>query len=103
MLKNGYLKSTDITGKKNYYSDANGDLSEGEVINLREINIQGLKMYNVKASIVKNLDAPLLLGQTAISKLGVVQLDLNANTLTILNKKMLPPHLMIFPTILTVV
>jgi len=87
MLKNGYLNSSDITGKKSYYSDANGDLSAGEIINLREIDIQGLKLYNVKASIVTNLNAPLLLGQTAINKLGVVQLDLNTNTLTILNSK----------------
>jgi uncharacterized protein (TIGR02145 family) len=85
MLKNGYLSKNDIIGTSNY-SDANGDISEGININLREIEIQGLKLYNVKAAIVKNLDAPLLLGQTAINKLGVIQLDLNSNTLIILSK-----------------
>jgi len=90
MLKNGYLEENDITGEKKFYSDANGDLSEGEVIVLREIDIQGLKLYNVKASIVKELNAPLLLGQSAISKLGVVQLDLVANTLTILTNQNKP-------------
>jgi uncharacterized protein (TIGR02145 family) len=91
MLKNGYLSKNDILGTSNY-SDANGDISEGININLREIEIQGLKLYNVKAAIVKNMDAPLLLGQTAISKLGVVQLDLNSNTLTILSNILFKPE-----------
>lgn len=85
MFKNGYLTKNDIIGTSNYF-DANGDISEGINIILREIDIQGLKLYNVKASIIKNMDAPLLLGQTAISKLGTVQLNLNDNTLTIANK-----------------
>ena len=85
MFKNGYLNKNDIIGTSNY-SDANGNISEGINIILREIEIQGLKLFNVKASIVKNMDAPLLLGQSAISKLGVVQLDLISNTLTIITK-----------------
>lgn len=86
MFKNGYLSKNDITGVSNYL-DANGDISEGININLREIEIQGLKLYNVEASIVKNMDAPLLLGQSAISKLGNIQINLNDNTLTIMNSK----------------
>jgi len=86
MLHNGKLTKSDIIGTSNY-QDANGDITEGIVINIKEIQIAGLKMTNIKASVVKNLDAPLLLGQTAISKLGKIQLDLNNNTLTILNGK----------------
>ena len=86
MLKNDYLSKDDILGKSNYI-DANGDITEGVNIILREVEIGGLKLYNVKSSVVTNLKAPLLLGQSAISKLGVVQLDLEANTLTILNRK----------------
>jgi clan AA aspartic protease (TIGR02281 family) len=84
MLKNGYLLVSDIIGS-NKFSDANGNISEGVIINLKEIEIAGLKLYNVKASIVKNNKAPLLLGQTAIGKLGKIQLDLEQNTLTILS------------------
>ena len=62
-------------------------ISEGVIINLKEIEIAGLKLYNVKASIVRNNKAPLLLGQSAIGKLGVIQLDLEKNTLTILSGK----------------
>lgn len=86
MLKNGKLTQGDIIGTANYV-DANGGITEGIVINIKEIEIAGLKMTNIKASVVKNLKAPLLLGQTAISKLGKIQLDLNNNTLTILNGK----------------
>lgn len=86
MLKNGYLNRTDITGTNKYF-DATGNLNEGIIILLKEIEIAGLKLYNVKASIVKNNRAPLLLGQSAISKLGKIQLDLAQNTLTIFTGK----------------
>ena len=85
MLKNGYLDSNDILGTSNYL-DANGNLSEGIIINLKEIEIAGIKLLNVRASIVKNMKAPLLLGQTAISKLGNIQVNLQSNTITILNE-----------------
>lgn len=86
MLKNGYLDTNDIIGTSKYL-DANGDISEGVVINLKEIEIAGLKLSNVRATIIKNMKAPLLLGQTAISKLGNIQIDLSSNTLTILKGK----------------
>ena len=83
MLKNGYLKKEDIIGTQKYL-DATGNISEGITINIREIEIEGLKLQNVKASIVKTLGAPLLLGQSALSKLGTIYLDLEKNQLTIL-------------------
>jgi aspartyl protease family protein len=86
MLKNGYLSEEDILGKNKYYN-ADGDLNEGLDVNLKEIEIAGIKLLNTKASIVKNLKAPLLLGQSAISKLGKIQLDLASNTITILSGK----------------
>jgi uncharacterized protein (TIGR02145 family) len=86
MLKNGYLSKDDIIGTNKYYN-ADGDLNEGLEVILREIDIEGRKMFNIKASIVKNLKAPLLLGQSAISQLGKIELDLDNNTLTILSNK----------------
>ncbi|MBX9807412.1 MAG: retroviral-like aspartic protease family protein, partial [Flavobacteriaceae bacterium] len=83
MLKNGYLKNEDILGKENY-RDATGNISEGTKINIRKIEFEGYTLYNVKASIVHTLSAPLLLGQTAMAKLGKFQLDPNNGTLTIL-------------------
>jgi clan AA aspartic protease (TIGR02281 family) len=82
MFKNGYLNKEDIIGSNNY-RDANGNVNEGIIVNIREIEIGGIQLRNVKATIVKNNRAPLLLGQTAISKLGNIQLDLKSNTLII--------------------
>jgi clan AA aspartic protease (TIGR02281 family) len=90
MFKNGYLSEDDIVGTQKF-SDATGGISEGIVINLKEIEIAGFTLHNVSASIVKNADAPLLLGQSAISKLGTFQLDLAANTLTIIGLKNTKP------------
>lgn len=85
MLKNGYLDKSDIIGTSKYL-DANGNINEGVTINLKEIEIAGLKLYDVKASIIKNIKAPLLLGQSAISKLGRIEIDLELNTITIVKE-----------------
>lgn len=85
MLKNNYLTTNDILGKQ-YYSDANGDISEGTKIILRKIEFNGMTLYDVEASVVYNMRAPLLLGQSAISKLGKIQIDPEKNTLTVFNK-----------------
>lgn len=82
MLKNGYLNSDDIVGTS-YSQIANGQITENTKIILREIEIQGLKLYDVTASVIHELSAPLLLGQSAIQKLGKIQL--NGNELTIYN------------------
>ena len=83
MLKNGYLDKADI-GESVYYSIANGDVARGTKLTIKEIEFAGLKLYNVEASIVHETTAPLLLGQSAIGKLGKIQLD--GNELTILTK-----------------
>lgn len=82
MLKNGYLKKEDL-GESVYYSIANGDVAKGTKLNIKEIEFGGLKLYNIQASIVHETSAPLLLGQSAIEKLGKIQLE--GNQLTILN------------------
>ena len=82
MIRHGYLKEENILGKVQY-SIANGDIAEGTRILLKDIEIGGLKLTNVEASIVHEMEAPLLLGQSAIQKLGEIQIK--GNQLTILN------------------
>ena len=77
MLKNGYLSNRDIKGKK-YYQTANGQISEGTVITLREIKIGDAVLHNVDASVVGSQKAPLLLGQSAMERFGTITID-NAN------------------------
>ena len=88
MLKNGYLKSADIKGKKNFVL-ANGEIDEGTVIVLRNVNFGGLKIENVRASVVHNQNASLLLGQTLLGRLGKIEIDNNRNVLKITSRKKL--------------
>lgn len=74
MLKNGYLKKEDFVGSQRFV-DANGDISEGTVVNLRNVDFGGLHLNNVRASIVRNQKAPLLLGQTVLGRLGSIEID----------------------------
>lgn len=77
MLKNDYLSTTDIMGKQNYMT-ADGNISEGTIINLRDVKLGTLHLKDVKASVVRNQSAPLLLGQSVLSKLGKIEID-NSN------------------------
>lgn len=74
MLKNGYLKKDDFVGSQRFV-DANGDISEGTVVNLRNVDFGGLHLNNVRASIVRNQKAPLLLGQSVLGRLGSIEID----------------------------
>jgi aspartyl protease family protein len=82
LYKNGKLAKSDVLGNQ-YFTDANGDISEGTKINLREIKIGNKTLYNVEASIVHNLKAPLLLGQSALKRFGKIVFDTKNQTLTL--------------------
>lgn len=77
MLKNDYIRPSDIVGSQRYV-DANGDISEGTVVILRKVNFGGLELDNVRASVIRNQKAPLLLGQSVLGRLGKIEID-NAN------------------------
>lgn len=83
MLKNGYLSKSDIIGSSSYKT-ASGDISTGMVVKLKKIDINGLVLTNVEAAIINSDSAPLLLGQSALSKLGKIQIDFRNSTLTII-------------------
>ncbi|MCH5224892.1 MAG: tetratricopeptide repeat protein [Muribaculaceae bacterium] len=85
MLKNDYIKPQDIIGTARYV-DANGDINEGTVINLRNVNFGGLELDNVRASVVRNQKAPLLLGQSVLGRLGKIEIDNPAQKLKITHK-----------------
>ena len=44
-------------------------------------------MNNIKASVVRNQAAPLLLGQSVLSKLGKIEIDNTKNVLRITHKQ----------------
>lgn len=86
MVKNDYLSPNDVIGRQNYLN-ANGEISEGAVVNLRDVKLGNLHLSNVKASVVKNQSAPLLLGQTVLSRLGKIEIDNSKSVLKITYKK----------------
>lgn len=83
MLKNGYLSQNDIIGSQQFQT-ASGDILEGTRIIIRKIEVGGLLLRNVEASVVHSDNAPLLLGQSVLSRLGKIQIDYNNSTLTII-------------------
>lgn len=74
LLKNGYIQESDIKGNS-HAQIANGEIVENTRILLNKIEIGGVVINNVDATVSHNLNAPLLLGQSAISKLGTIQLE----------------------------
>ena len=82
MLKNGYMNADDLGGSE-YYRIANGDIAEGTKVVLRKIEIGDKTLYNVEASIVHSMDAPLLLGQSVMERLGQFTIDYATNSLII--------------------
>ncbi len=86
MVKNGYLSEKDVIGKQNYMT-ASGEIAEGTTINLNKVEIGGLTLNNVRATVVKSQKAPLLLGQSVLSRLGKIEIDNERRVLKITYKE----------------
>ena len=69
MYKNGYIEDNDFLGTAKSLI-ASGDIRESYVINLKQVKIGTKILKNVIASVDKGLSAPLLLGQSVLSRLG---------------------------------
>lgn len=80
LLKQGLLAEDDILGVNNYQI-ADGSIHEGLVINLKTVEICNITLTNIQASVIDNPDAPLLFGQSALSKFGKVEIDYKNNEL----------------------
>lgn len=80
MLRQGKITEDDILGQEQF-QDATGGISVGTVINLRTVEIGGIMLHDVEATVVDNIQAPLLLGQTALAKFGKISIDYNDLTI----------------------
>lgn len=80
MLKNGYLEERDLGGVQNYKT-ASGDLVEGTIVNLRQVTLGTLTFFDLRAAIIKNQDAPLLLGQSILGRLMTYNINNKEKTL----------------------
>lgn len=85
MYKNGYLSKKDIVGNSAYIT-ADGSISIGTNIILQKIDFGGLELKAVRASVVGNQRAPLLLGQSVLQRLGKIEIDNQRQVLKITTK-----------------
>lgn len=76
MLENGYLSREDIKGS-GQSQVADGRIVDNTIINIKELKIEELMLRNVEAVVIHQQSAPLLLGQSAIQKLGNVTIQGN--------------------------
>ena len=86
MYKNGYLSKKDIVGNSAYIT-ADGSISIGTNIILQKIDFGGLELKAVRASVVGNQRAPLLLGQSVLQRLGKIEIDNQRQVLKITTRK----------------
>ena len=81
LYKQGELSDSDVIGSS-HFSDANGDISDGTIINLHTVKIGTRTLHNVEASVVHNLEAPLLFGQSALNQFGKISIDYKKGEIT---------------------
>ena len=74
LYRQGTLSDDDIIDKE-YFQDATGTISEGTKINLRTVKVGDIILNNVKATVIDNADAPLLLGQSVLENFGTIEID----------------------------
>lgn len=83
LYKSRKISERDILGTT-YAQIADGSIVENALINLREVEIggkNGIVLHNVKASVVLNQEAPLLLGNVVLDEVKSVEVDNNKKTI----------------------
>lgn len=80
LLASGCIVKGNILEQK-LYTTAGGKLVMGQVVTISDIDIEGVKIYNVKAAVLPN-GLPLF-GLSALSNLAKVQLDFNNSRMII--------------------
>ena len=82
LIRTGTIQSNDFIGTQ-VYSFADGSTAKSDVFILHEIKIGNYLIKNVTASISNSINAPMLLGQSVLQRLGKFSVDNNNHTLII--------------------
>jgi clan AA aspartic protease (TIGR02281 family) len=82
LIKNGSITEKDIIGKTKY-TLADGSNVICNNILIKEFEIDGIKINNIKAGVVDDENASPLLGQNVLKLLGKINIDYNNQLLTI--------------------
>lgn len=83
LFRQGLLKEEDVIGTQSF-QDATGRISQGTKIQLREVKIGEIVLENIEATVIDNVNAPLLLGQSVLERFGSIEID-NYNNEIIFN------------------
>jgi predicted aspartyl protease len=82
LIRTGTIRESDwLEGAT--YKFADGSVAKSKRFNIRSLKIGDNTLYNVSASISNSLEAPMLLGQNALSKLGKISIDYNYGILCV--------------------
>ena len=81
LYRQGKLSKNDILRTSNFM-DAKGDITEGTIINLRTVTIGDRTLSDIEATVVNNISAPLLFGQSALEKFGKISIDYTRGEIT---------------------
>lgn len=76
LIRTGTVTDKDFLGTETYRF-ADGSKAKSKVFIIKEIQLGSRKINNIKASISNSINAPLLLGQSALNKFGKVIIDYN--------------------------
>jgi clan AA aspartic protease (TIGR02281 family) len=82
LIRTGTLRESDFIGTQKY-EFANGDSASSKVFVLKKIQIGNKILSNVRVSIAKEINAPMLLGQSVMQRFGKFTIDNNNHTLII--------------------
>lgn len=82
LVKSGTIKESDYIGEKSYQF-ADGSTAKSSLFNISSLMIGEIEIKNVSASVSSNISSPLLLGQSALRKLGTYTIDNNRRILII--------------------
>jgi len=85
LIRTGTISKNDwLEGK--IYQFADGRTAKSDRFNLKSLQIGGYVLNNVSVSISNSIEAPLLLGQNVLSRLGKISIDYEKNVLCVEKK-----------------
>lgn len=82
LIRTGTISDRDFIGTQKY-SFADGSTAVSNVFILHEVKIGGYRIKNVRVSISNSLNAPMLLGQSVMQRMGKFTVNNTDHTLTI--------------------
>ena len=75
MLKNGYITKDDLIGKVKNSKRDDGSIPDNSIVNLKEFKVGNLLINNLNAQVSSDINASIILGRSAVQRLGDFSID----------------------------